>query len=700
MAAFVRLLVGVLLASLQIAATAATFTVVNTNDSGAGSLRQAILDANTTPGADDIVFNIPGAGVHTITPGSFLTITDQVTIDGYTQPGASPNTNPLNAGINAVLLIEVDTSTGGILDIDADGTVIRGLVINRGSNIEVNASNVTIAGNFLGTTADGTAAAPNAVGGFGLRHNSGNNLTIGGPAPADRNLISGSTQGGVIIDVGFFGSAATGHLIEGNYIGPDVTGTSSLSRPSAPGLTNINNAIVRGNLISGNLGGGMSTVVGSGQAGPVIIQGNLIGTQRNGTSPLPNGNYGGIIMSTDDGLVGGTGAEANIIAFNTAAAIHVRTNRQGNRILGNSIHSNVFLGIQFGEPAVIPLPNDIGDADTVPGNDGQNFPVITSGVVVSTDATISGTLNSLPSKLFRIEFFSNAACGPQGHGQGQTFIGFTDVTTDGAGNASFGPLAFTVPAGQGVITSTATDVALGNTSEFSACPATGGATTTALSSSLNPSQAGQLVTFTATVSGTSPTGNVQFFDGASALGTVALVGNTATLNTSALAVGSHAITAVYGGDVDDASSTSPVVNQVVNATAAAPTSTALTSSANPSLVGQPVTFTATVSGASPTGSVQFLNGGTLLGTGALTGNTAVLVTSALGQGVHAITAAYAGDADDAPSTSPILNQVVNAIAPPPSSAVAEIPTVSDAMLAVITALLALFGMQAMRRRKR
>src|SRR5260221_11162824 len=92
---------------------AATFTVTNTNDSGPGSLRQAILDANGNPGTDTIAFNIPGQGVQTIRPLTPLPpVTDDagVTIDGYTQPGSSPNT--LAAGDNAVLLIELDGSAG------------------------------------------------------------------------------------------------------------------------------------------------------------------------------------------------------------------------------------------------------------------------------------------------------------------------------------------------------------------------------------------------------------------------------------------------------------------------------------------------------------------------------------------------------------------------------------------------------------
>src|SRR5438105_5790153 len=115
---------------------AVTFTVTNTNDSGAGSLRQAILDANANPGTDMISFNIPGGGSHVITPASALpTITDPVEIDGYTQAGASPNT--LLDGDNAVLLIELNGSNiGGFtltpgLQINASNCEVRGLVINR-----------------------------------------------------------------------------------------------------------------------------------------------------------------------------------------------------------------------------------------------------------------------------------------------------------------------------------------------------------------------------------------------------------------------------------------------------------------------------------------------------------------------------------------------------------------------------------------
>jgi len=114
-------------------ASPATFTVTNTADSGAGSLRQAIDDANSAAGADTIAFNIPGAGVHTITPLSLLPIIGTpLTIDGYTQPGSTANTNATGA-LNTVLQIEIDgtSAPNRCITIGSNDVVVRGLVINR-----------------------------------------------------------------------------------------------------------------------------------------------------------------------------------------------------------------------------------------------------------------------------------------------------------------------------------------------------------------------------------------------------------------------------------------------------------------------------------------------------------------------------------------------------------------------------------------
>ena len=194
-----------------------------------------------------------------------------------------------------------------------------------------------------------------------------------------------------------------------------------------------------------------------------------------------------------------------------------------------------------------------------------------------------------------------------------------------------------------------------------------GPTTTGAVSSLNPSGFGQAVTLTATVRAQGfkgiPTGTVTFKDGSTTLGTGTLNGSgVATYSTSTLAVGSHSITAVYGGDTNNAASTSSVLTQTVNA-ASATTTTSVVSSSNPAVAGSSVTLTATVatSGSNtPTGMVTFKDGTTVLGTGTLNGSgVATYTTSTLAAGQHSITAVYGGDANNLTSTSSTLSQTVS-----------------------------------------
>src|SRR5947207_2682564 len=127
------LTLAMLVLALSSGALADTFTVTNTNDTGTGSLRQAVTDANNHSGLDTIAFDIPGTGVHTITPATALpNITDAVIIDGYTQPGASANT--LAVGDNAQLLIQLDGSTtagNGLAFGPPGGSTVRGLIISN-----------------------------------------------------------------------------------------------------------------------------------------------------------------------------------------------------------------------------------------------------------------------------------------------------------------------------------------------------------------------------------------------------------------------------------------------------------------------------------------------------------------------------------------------------------------------------------------
>jgi hypothetical protein len=193
-------------------------------------------------------------------------------------------------------------------------------------------------------------------------------------------------------------------------------------------------------------------------------------------------------------------------------------------------------------------------------------------------------------------------------------------------------------------------------------------TTTTLASSLNPSLPGQNVTFTATVAissaggGVTPDGTVTFMDGTTALATVALASGSAQYSTTALAIGVHPITAVYSGDstIYVLGSTSKVLNQEVQGTS----TLTLTSSLNPSIFGQAVTFTAALAStgsSTPTGTVAFYDGAAKLGTGTL-GGTPLVATYAeatFAVGTHQISAVYAGDANNTAATSNTLAQVVN-----------------------------------------
>jgi hypothetical protein len=188
-------------------------------------------------------------------------------------------------------------------------------------------------------------------------------------------------------------------------------------------------------------------------------------------------------------------------------------------------------------------------------------------------------------------------------------------------------------------------------------------TTTALSSSTNPSTYRQAVTFTAVVTATSgsPTGLVTFKEGTSTLGTGMVSGGVASLMVSNLAVGTHSITAAYGGDTNFSGSTSSALSQTVNQAA---TSTALTSSPNPSIINQQVKFTATVTGANggtPTGTITFHQGTTTVGTGSLVSGVATFNTTYSTPGSRSLTATYSGDGNYLSSTSAAHTQSVTKI---------------------------------------
>ena len=339
------------------------------------------------------------------------------------------------------------------------GNVISG---NQFIGVSLSGEGSKLQGNFIGTDITGTLDLGNE--GHGVF--AGNKALIGGTVPEARNVISGNGGfGNVVLDIN------GGAVVQGNYIGTDVTGTRPLGNPSTGiNLFSHNNLIGgstpgAGNVISGNF---IGIQVGSRFAGAFqgnVIQGNLIGLNASGTGPLPNSGDGILFQEgSSDNIVGGTqSGAANKIAFNGRRGVSVSSGWR-NSIRGNSIFSNGELGIDLESPGV--TPNDAKDVD-FGANNLQNFPVITSVFSFVNGTTIKGSLNSTPNTTFQIDFYSNAALDASGNGEGARFLSTTPVTTDINGDATIN-VTLPAPLGTGrVLTATATDPD-GNTSEFSA----------------------------------------------------------------------------------------------------------------------------------------------------------------------------------------------------------------------------------------
>lgn len=339
------------LLSFCAAAGAADFPVTTTADAGPGSLRQAILSANASAGPDTISFNIPGSGVRTILLASTLpTITGRVSIDGTTQPGASPNT--LAVGDNAVLLIALNGNSAATHGLHLQGpatggSVVRGLVVNgvftgppgqaAGIRIDQSSGNL-VEGNFIGTNPAGTAAAGSGVG--VLIANADNNR-VGRALPASRNLISGNPVAGIEIR-----GPGTFNIIEGNLIGTNASGTAALGNGTGVSCsvsvfsTTIGGlAAGAGNVISGNTASGIRFSGSSGE-----VSGNFIGTNAAGTGAIPNGNLGVLITaSSNHSRIGGNliPQARNVISANLNGGIRVEGASIGTSIEGNVIGLDV-----------------------------------------------------------------------------------------------------------------------------------------------------------------------------------------------------------------------------------------------------------------------------------------------------------------------------------------------------------------------
>ncbi len=467
-------------------------TVVNTNDSGQGSLRQALINANTLTGdaslaqsgraaaIENLVFmigngtaaaglrsaiNLFSGGVASVAPASALpTLTAPVVIDAQTQPGWT-----------VAPIVEINGNGAGStagLTLNGAGSVVRGLVINRfnGAGLSLGAAGITVAGNWIGLNNAGTAAAANSS--FGIYIVAGGSNTIGGSSAAARNVISGNGNHGFEI------AAGNSNIIQGNYVGTNAAGSAAVANAGAglyvhasTGSNTLGGSSAgQGNVISGNTQEG---IVLRGGSGNNVLRGNIIGL--NATASVAIANAAGIALSISgsNNRIGGTGAtDGNVISGNTGAGVIAFGNgSSGNSILGNSIYANGSIGIDLGTAAGT-------SGDGITANDGaktagqpnlrMDSPVFTSARSRGTQLTLAGYIGTAAGQAAfassRVEVFISDST--SANGSGRTWLGA--LTADASGNFSG---TITMPynalrAGS-VLTGTATDTA-DNTSEFGA----------------------------------------------------------------------------------------------------------------------------------------------------------------------------------------------------------------------------------------
>ena len=470
-------------------AGANTYTVTSAADSGFGSLRQAISDANaqqvtggTRCAPHSIVFAIPGTGLHTIRPLSPLPMFNiPITLDGYSQPGSSVNT--LSEGSNAVIAIELDGSLAGATDAIVIGasipgsplcagntSAISGLVINRFAGAALSmgeefcpvngfcpVGGVRIQGNFFGTDASGTVGLANgiALGRANLVFGRGSTSNIvgdeivqlGGPNPPlaqTRNLISAAGGDGIHIGSTRADARAESHRIRNNIIGLSATGTAALPNAGRGITVDLNSTAIaiHDNLISANLGDGVAIFDSPTQGTELVANGIGIGV---GGQAFGNGGHGVLVAGTTTGAF--VGVRYRFAAFGTASISHnvgagLFVDDLALVDVNPSIGGNGGLAIDLAPIGV--TPNDSGDGDSGP-NELLNKPDLQSAIRDPSTlvTTITGGLNAAPNSSYSISFYISSSCDAGGYGGGQSFFpldpppSILNVTTDASGNASF-----------------------------------------------------------------------------------------------------------------------------------------------------------------------------------------------------------------------------------------------------------------------
>ena len=369
------------------------------------------------------------------------------------------------------------TASANFIGVIGAGNVISGNgqpgIYIQGVNGNVT-SNV-IQGNLIGLDAAGANSLGNGQAAIGI--NGSANNQVGGSAAGARNVLSASIiSGGGGFGISILNAGATNNIIQGNYIGTDITGMVGRGNASVGiAVENVSGTQVggptagAGNLISAN----NHDAIYFTNASRGVVQGNIIGTKADGISALGNLEHGlDLYGGSANNIVGGTTAGAgNVFAFARTfsgfgyCGVRVRDGASNNVISGNSIFSNDGLGIDLGTyGANVIYACESGMAANA-ANGGQNYPTL-SNVYSSTLTRVRGTMNGQTGKTYTLQFFASPTGDTNGYGEGQVYLGQTDVTLGGTCAADFTAYLTSPVASGWVVTATATDTN-NNTSEFS-----------------------------------------------------------------------------------------------------------------------------------------------------------------------------------------------------------------------------------------
>ncbi len=380
-------------------------------------------------------------------------------------------------------------------------------------------------------------------------------------------------------------------------------------------------------------------------------------TVASSLNPAPFGQSVNLTATVTGSVAGipatGTVTFKNLLTTNTAPTVLPVAATLGTATAKNGVAVLAVSTLQVGTNTITAVYN--GDANYLPSNSSapvvETITALASGVVLSSSPNPSTFQQSVS---LTATVIPNTATGTVQFIDGTTNLSTPVAIAGGQAELSVTTLAVGSHSITAAYSGNATEAK--STSNILTQVVNPLGATVTISSGENPSAFGDNVTFTATVTPNTATGNMQFLDGTSPLsGMVAIGGGKWTFATATLAVGTHQITAAYQGDTNDAPGKSAAVAQVVNQIA---TTATVTSSGSPSTPGQSVKFTATVSPAAAVGTITFLDGATAIGTGSLSAGTTSFSTSSLSLGTHSITVKYGGDTNHAPCTSPAITQEV------------------------------------------